>query len=387
MLRYRHYPRTEQGRLVHVDLLFTDGSRLSGAGARTVDSLPLEAARGAAGRWDTVACRLGAYAAGRTVQTILVRYAAAAGSGDFDASLDDLSILPEAAPPEPWQQMNINLPAPGGMAVPDGGSFFLSAAGAGLQYSGDSFFYLCQKLSGDGAVTARLDGVLTSAGFASVMIRETNAVQARLMQIGLWEQYGVQSSNRPQYNSGIVSEAHITVGRSLPLWLKVTRKGNLFRTYASADGASWTGPLAEATLSMGTDALAGLAIASGAGQTPGYAQFSSVTVSADDPLLGVAEAEGGVPASMQLAQNYPNPFNPATQIRYGIPASGPVELALYDVTGQQVRTLVSGHQAAGSYRVVWDARNDAGAPVASGLYLYRLLAGGKQMTGKMMLLR
>ena len=93
------------------------------------------------------------------------------------------------------------------------------------------------------------------------------------------------------------------------------------------------------------------------------------------------------PEDFALLQNYPNPFNPETTIRYTLPAPGEVELAVYDVTGRRVRTLVRQRQSAGAYTVTWDGRDARGQAVASGVYLYRLVAGGQVQVRRMVLLR
>jgi flagellar hook assembly protein FlgD len=86
-----------------------------------------------------------------------------------------------------------------------------------------------------------------------------------------------------------------------------------------------------------------------------------------------------------LEPSYPNPFRAATRIDYSLPASTPVELAIYDVNGRVVRTLVSvERQPAGVYQVEWDGRNQAGLPVASGMYFYRLQAGDRLVDSRMM---
>jgi len=94
-----------------------------------------------------------------------------------------------------------------------------------------------------------------------------------------------------------------------------------------------------------------------------------------------------VPEGFALAQNYPNPFNPETVIRFALPASEEVELAVYNVAGQKVATLVQGTRQAGSYTVRWDGRDDQERELASGLYLYRIKAGARVETRKLMLLR
>ena len=92
------------------------------------------------------------------------------------------------------------------------------------------------------------------------------------------------------------------------------------------------------------------------------------------------------PEAFALANNYPNPFNPATTIKYALPQAADVELTVYNVVGQSVRTLVAEHQSAGRYVVEWDATNDNGRSLSSGMYFYRLEAGGEFHEVKKMLL-
>ena len=106
------------------------------------------------------------------------------------------------------------------------------------------------------------------------------------------------------------------------------------------------------------------------------------------PATKVGELrDGDKPLSFALGQNYPNPFNPTTTIDYTIPEASNVTLEVYDVMGAKVRTLVSGAQSAGTHTATWDAHNDAGVKLASGAYFYRLQAGDKVKTMKMMLLK
>ena len=93
-----------------------------------------------------------------------------------------------------------------------------------------------------------------------------------------------------------------------------------------------------------------------------------------------------LPAAFSLADNFPNPFNPATTIKYALPQAADVELTVYNVVGQPVRTLVAEHQSAGRYVVEWDATNDSGHSLSSGMYFYRLQAGEDFHEVKKMLL-
>ena len=92
------------------------------------------------------------------------------------------------------------------------------------------------------------------------------------------------------------------------------------------------------------------------------------------------------PEAFALVNNYPNPFNPATTIKYALPQAADVELTVYNVVGQPVRMLVAEHQSAGRYVVEWDATNDSGHSLSSGMYFYRLQAGGEFHEVKKMLL-
>jgi hypothetical protein len=105
-----------------------------------------------------------------------------------------------------------------------------------------------------------------------------------------------------------------------------------------------------------------------------------------DLLTGIGEMET-LPTTYAIAQNYPNPFNPTTTIKYQLPQVSDVQLVIYNVLGQKVRTLVNNRMEAGYHSVVWDGRNELGSSVASGIYIYRFEAGDFQKTMKLILLK
>ena len=97
---------------------------------------------------------------------------------------------------------------------------------------------------------------------------------------------------------------------------------------------------------------------------------------------------GDEPTRFSLSQNYPNPFNPTTTIAYQVPSPGSeVEIALYDVTGRLVGTLVREHKVPGSYVVTWDGRDRSGEPVATGVYFVKMRAGSFVETKKIVMLK
>jgi hypothetical protein len=88
------------------------------------------------------------------------------------------------------------------------------------------------------------------------------------------------------------------------------------------------------------------------------------------------------PKQYRLNQNYPNPFNPSTKISYQLPKSSFVTLKVYDIIGREVSTLVNGEQNAGQYEVTFD-----GSRLASGVYFFRLQAGGFVQTKKLVVMK
>jgi hypothetical protein len=111
----------------------------------------------------------------------------------------------------------------------------------------------------------------------------------------------------------------------------------------------------------------------------------SVTV---NPVVGIAEITGaGIPQEFALRQNYPNPFNPNTTIKFQLPHTEDVKLAVYNILGQKVRILLNEKMNAGYYQVSWDGLSEHGRQMASGVYIYRLEAGSFVEVKKMTLMK
>ncbi|MCF7796794.1 MAG: T9SS type A sorting domain-containing protein [Lentisphaeria bacterium] len=124
--------------------------------------------------------------------------------------------------------------------------------------------------------------------------------------------------------------------------------------------------------------------ASGGVALPANANSATVTILTDispDELTGV-------PTDFALKQNYPNPFNPTTTIGFEVPEHSNVHLGIYNVLGQEVRSLVRGNYTPGRYQVVWDATDNHGSRVVSGVYFYRMTtSSGFTSTQKLVLLK
>ena len=94
-----------------------------------------------------------------------------------------------------------------------------------------------------------------------------------------------------------------------------------------------------------------------------------------------------VPEKFEVSQNYPNPFNPSTVIKYSSPETSFVTIRVYNMLGQEIATLVNEEINAGVHNVTWNGMSDSGVKVATGTYIYRVVAGSNIVTKKMILLK
>ena len=94
------------------------------------------------------------------------------------------------------------------------------------------------------------------------------------------------------------------------------------------------------------------------------------------------QSDNMVPQTLELSEAYPNPFNPVTSFTYSVPVDGNVQLFIYDVNGRVVAELVNSWQSAGTYPVVWDAKE-----LSSGVYVVEIVANDNAVAKKMMLIK
>lgn len=106
-----------------------------------------------------------------------------------------------------------------------------------------------------------------------------------------------------------------------------------------------------------------------------------------DLSTAVAEQPTALPEGFHLAQNYPNPFNPSTMIQYELLRAAQVQLAIYNLLGEKVRTLVDAKESVGVKQVTWDGRNERGERVSSGVYVYRVEAGEFRTARRLLLMK
>jgi hypothetical protein len=118
-------------------------------------------------------------------------------------------------------------------------------------------------------------------------------------------------------------------------------------------------------------------------------QLGEIGCAAVECLGTGSDASGvGIPTPvLGLSQNYPNPFNPTTRIQFGLAEEANTSLVVFDIAGRQVRVLVREVMAPGPHKVEWDGRDEAGFPVAAGVYFYRLEAGSFTETKRMVMVK
>ncbi|NOZ60390.1 MAG: T9SS type A sorting domain-containing protein [Calditrichaeota bacterium] len=104
-------------------------------------------------------------------------------------------------------------------------------------------------------------------------------------------------------------------------------------------------------------------------------------------ITGVERIDKEIPDEFSLSQNYPNPFNPTTTINFQLANSGRVNLQIYNIKGQQIKKLVDSYQSAGYYQVLWDATDQNGMKVPSGIYFYQIHTDEFTQIRKMTLLK
>lgn len=104
-------------------------------------------------------------------------------------------------------------------------------------------------------------------------------------------------------------------------------------------------------------------------------------------VTSVKDFKQGIPENFALLQNYPNPFNPETIIKYQISSDSYVAIKIFNVLGEEIRSLVNANHKAGEYSIKWDGKDNFGTSVSSGIYIYRIESGQVVLAKKMMLIK
>ena len=230
------------------------------------------------------------------------------------------------------------------------------------EYSFDIGAVYIYKRNHDGWIEETI--LTASDGYADDQFGSSVSLIGDQLIIGAW---GDQTDQYSEYDSG---SAYI-FKRQGTAWMEVAKilpsdpaEGDQFGSQVAMFGQH---------ILIGTDLKDAI--------KPGAAYFYSYDKTGKNRDISVQK----LPKTIALNPNYPNPFNPSTTIQYSMIKESMVTLKVYNLNGQVVKTLVNESKSFGTHSAVWDGRDQAGNPVASGIYMYRLETGGKVLTRKMFL--
>lgn len=250
----------------------------------------------------------------------------------------------------------------------------------------DQHGFIQQELCGDGEIIAQVTEVI-GTGWAGISMRESNAPNARMIQLMI---DGVQLTRREirtSPNSPAFAHIFQTLGKN---WLKLSRTGNEFTAYHSIDGQNWQ--IVFATLMpLGNCLNIGLITMNNTpgGQVIGIFENVFITESNTSSLIGLPETietnvEGKQTLDISVA---PNPFSTQTSLQVFIPESGSARIVVLNLQGQVVRYLHNGFLDKGNYQGQWDGTNQNGSLLPSGVYFVQVHTDQQQSTQKVFLQR
>ncbi len=274
--------------------------------------------------------------------------------------------------PAPWQSSDIGQVGLPGSATGIDGSFSISASGVDIWNQADSFHFLHQPLTGDGQITARVvsQGGTDEWALAGAMIRETLQDDARHAFFGVTPDHGLSFTRRTV--TGELSEYSDGGDGSAPIWVRLSRTGDVFTAYRSADGSTWT-PSGTSRISMSNTVYVGLASTSHNNDVLTTDTFDNVSI--DGPTDRTAPMISAVGAS-DINQNGGSitwtTDEPAdSQIEYGTTASYGQSTAVNTSLVTAHSSVVSGLDAATTYHYRVKSRDAAGNLAVSGDAVFR----------------
>jgi len=219
----------------------------------------------------------------------------------YDALGFAASALPETVSivtvPSPWTDSDIGSPALAGSAYYNSttGTWTVSGSGSDIQYTSDQFNFASETLSGDGSISAEVDSITNTSGWAKsgVMFRDSTDPGAAYAAVFVTPGNGVNFQWRDADGDGT---SYVNTGPNGPAWVKVVRDGGAFSGYYSTDGLNWTQIGQWETVTMPTTALAGLAVTAHDDSLLNTSTFNNVVQSLPAPLpSGWADSDIGAP--------------------------------------------------------------------------------------------
>jgi len=114
-------------------------------------------------------------------------------------------------------------------------------------------------------------------------------------------------------------------------------------------------------------------------------EIQEITFDSDVSVEEMVEFVSEIP--IKFLRNYPNPFNPATTIMFETEVAGKIQLEIYNVKGQKVKTLLNEEMEVGNHSIIWEGKDDENNKVSSGMYFYKISVNGKHKAKKMIMLK
>ncbi len=271
-----------------------------------------------------------------------------------------------------WSQAGLNSMSVVSLAISPADHIFVWTSGSGLYRSTDN---------GANWEWMNLTAVLNSSAVSPLAVNSEGHLFAGTWIDGIyrsmdngdnWSQLNTGLSNTPVNALVINGEGHIYAG--------LFSGGGVIRSLDNGD--TWQ------AINEGFPAFPSMdALGVGADGYVYAGTGGGVYRSIEPTITSVARNESLIPEKFVLEQNFPNPFNPSTQIFYSLSKATHVELVIYNVLGEKVRTLVNEFQTADQKSIVWNGLDASGASVTSGIYFIQSNAGSFRVTKKMTLLR
>ncbi len=313
--------------------------------------------------------------------------------GETEGTVWDFTTESVASLPSGWASLDIgNTSIIGTDIFEDDDKFSVAASGKGMVETSDQFRFVYHSLNGDGEIIAQVSAIdnSTSSTIAGVMVRETLDSNSAHHMVGITSEQGVEAN----WRLFVGGQTNTKNGKSVstPYWVKLIRASDFILSSESSDGKTWKTVKTE-KIKMQSNVYMGLVVSSRNNDSLGTAIFDKVSI--NGTLVSVEDEEESlelVPQEFAIS-NYPNPFNPSTTIKYSIPnIEGnenfrSVQIEVYDIIGSLIKELVREKKKAGSYRVVWNGRNNQDLQVASGIYFYKVQLDEQVKTAKMLLMK
>ncbi|NND72403.1 MAG: PKD domain-containing protein [Rhodothermales bacterium] len=260
-----------------------------------------------------------------------------------------------------------------GFASYDGETLTLRSSAAVPSASSDVFRFVHETVSGDATITVRIEEISSGQSSAriGVMLRSQLTPAATMAHLTIDGTGQAHLESRPVAGAPATFSSAGSFG--IPGWIRISRQGNTFRTFASVDGAVWT-PTGQVEIGMPETVFMGVTASSQSG--------SSFDASLDN--VAFESTDEALPAGYLLSEAYPNPFNPASQITLVVDQAQEISVSVYSVTGVLVQQLFIGEVAANQ---LYEYRFAATDGLASGTYFLRVYGESFAATRAVVLLK